>query len=242
LRGVAWVAVPTTLLAMVDASVGGKTGVDFGPAKNSVGAFWQPRGVLCDARWLETEEPRGFKSALAEVVKTALIGDPALFQLLERETPRVLARDPAVVSELVRRCVALKAWVVGSDEREAGQRATQNLGHTVGHALEAEGGYSRLTHGEAVSLGLVAALRLGARMGKTPPSVVQRTEQLLKSLGLPTAVEAEPVAEAAKLLGHDKKRAGHFVKFVFAEEVGQVSVEPQPVEELRQRVIGLASV
>lgn len=239
LRGVQWVAVPTTLLAMVDASVGGKTGVDFGPAKNAVGAFWQPGGVVCDVSFLGSETERAYRGALAEVVKTALIGDSELFDLLEGAPERVLARDREVVSEMVRRSVLLKAWVVGNDEREAGLRATLNLGHTVGHALEAQGGYTRLTHGEAVSLGLVAALRIGARLGRTPQTLVARTVALLARLGLPTEVDSEPLSEAAKLLGHDKKRSGAQIRFILAEDVGRVDIVPLALEELTGHVLAL---
>src|SRR5690606_4199535 len=201
LRGVRWVGVASTLLAMVDASVGGKTGVDFGPAKNSVGAFWQPSGVLCETDFIRTESERAYRGALAEVVKTAVIGDPELFELLDSRTDDVLARDPATVAEMVHRSVALKAWVVGTDERESGIRAWLNLGHTIGHALEAHGEYSRLTHGEAVSLGMVAALRLGERLGETPRALTDRVVALLTRLGLPSDLAGEPVAEAAALLG-----------------------------------------
>ncbi|HWZ90771.1 MAG TPA: 3-dehydroquinate synthase, partial [Polyangiaceae bacterium] len=158
MRGVRWVCVPTTLLAMVDASVGGKTGVDLESAKNAVGAFWQPSAVLCDVDLLRTESQRGFVSGLAEVVKTALIGDPELFALLEQNPEQVAERDPELCMELVRRSIRVKARIVSFDEREGGLRAVLNLGHTVGHALEAQAGYTALTHGEAVSLGLVAAL------------------------------------------------------------------------------------
>jgi shikimate kinase/3-dehydroquinate synthase len=233
LRGVRWVGVASTLLAMVDASVGGKTGVDFGPAKNSVGAFWQPAGVICDTGLIATESDRAYRGALAEVVKTAIIGDPVLFELLESQVPAVLERRPEVLTEMVRRCVALKAWVVASDEREAGIRAWLNLGHTLGHALEAHGNYERLTHGEAVSLGLVAALEIGQRLGQTPPDLVKRTVEVLKNLGLPSDLSHEPLSEAASLLGHDKKRAGSKLNFVVPRAVGEVTLEPIEVSELQ---------
>jgi 3-dehydroquinate synthetase len=201
---------------MVDASVGGKTGVDFGPAKNSVGSFWQPSGVICETDFVKTEGERAYRGALAEVVKTAVIGDPELFDLLESCTADVLAREPETVAEIVHRSVALKAWVVGTDERESGIRAWLNLGHTLGHALEAHGEYSRLTHGEAVSLGMVAALRIGERLGETPRELTERVVTLLGRLGLPSSLAGEPVTAAAELLGHDKKRAGAKLRFVLA--------------------------
>ena len=233
MRGVAWFGLPTTLLAMVDASVGGKTAVDRGAAKNAVGAFWQPSGVVCDVSVLATEPERGFRSALAEVVKTALVGDASLLDVLEREAARIQARDPALVVELVRRSVAVKAGIVSRDEREqSGLRAQLNLGHTFGHALEAHGGYRRLPHGEAVSLGLVAALRLGERLGVTHRAVVERTVRLLDALGLTTDLSAEPLAEAARLVAHDKKRAGTDVRFVLVQEPGRLVLQRVPLAEL----------
>jgi shikimate kinase / 3-dehydroquinate synthase len=242
LRGVDWVALPTTLLSMVDASVGGKTGVDLAAAKNAVGAFWQPSSVICDVDYLKTEPERGYLSALSEVVKTAIIGDPELFELLEREGAGVKARDAQLLTELVRRCIRVKARIVSEDPREAGLRAVLNLGHTVGHALEAQAGYERLTHGEAISLGLVAALRIGMRVGHTPPELFDRTYRLLQRLELMTAVENEPVSAAAELIGHDKKRAGSRVSFVFARALGDVVPVPVDLAELRELTRGLASL
>jgi shikimate kinase/3-dehydroquinate synthase len=241
LRGVSWVGLPTTLLAMVDASVGGKTGVDLGAAKNAVGAFWQPSAVLCDVDYLKTEPVRGYRSALSEVVKTALIGDPDLFDLLEREAAGIVARDPALLTDIVRRCIRVKARIVSADPREAGLRAVLNLGHTVGHAVEAQAGFQRLSHGEAISLGLVAALRIGQKLGHTPADLADRTRQLLGTLELMTAIENEPLAEAAELIGHDKKRAGSKVSFVFARAIGDVITIPLDLSELRELTRSLAT-
>jgi shikimate kinase/3-dehydroquinate synthase len=233
MRGVRWVGIPTTLLAMVDASVGGKTGVDLATAKNAVGAFWQPAAVLCDVELEATEPIRGYRSALAEVVKTALIGDPALFQLLEEQTTEVSARDPELVTHLVRRSVRVKARVVGLDERESGLRATLNLGHTIGHALEAQGNYTSLTHGEAVSLGLVAALHIGEKLRLTPRDLRERTIRLLERFGLPVDLAAQPLSDAIQLVGQDKKRAGARLKFVVARAVGDVHTVDLALDELR---------
>jgi 3-dehydroquinate synthetase len=225
---------------MVDASVGGKTGVDLGEAKNAVGAFWQPSAVLCDVDYLKTEPERGYRSGLAEAVKTALIGDPELFELLDRETAGIAARDPDLLTDIVRRCIRVKARIVSADPREAGLRAVLNLGHTVGHAVEAQAGFERLTHGEAVSLGMVAALRIGQRLGHTPEDLALRTQALLEKLALPTAIEREPLTEAAELIGHDKKRAGSQGKFVFARGVGGVITAPVALSELRELTRALA--
>ncbi len=235
MRGVRWIGVPTTLLSMVDASVGGKTAVDFRSAKNSVGAFWQPSGVLCDVATLLTESERAYTSALAEVVKTALIGDAELFTLLEERAEAVLARDLDVVTELVERSVRVKARIVSLDEREGGLRAVLNLGHTVGHALEAAGGFTALTHGEAVSLGLVAALRIGQSLGETPQELTTRTLSLLERLKLPRTLAEADLAAAARLLGHDKKRAGTQIKFVVARGVGHVGIRALGLTDLAER-------
>lgn len=237
MRGIPWIGVPTTLLAMVDASVGGKTGVDLALAKNAVGAFHQPSGVLCDVALEATEPARGYVSALAEVVKTAIIGDPALFELLERDAARVRAREPGLVAEMVRRSVRVKARIVSEDERESGLRAVLNLGHTVGHALEAEAGFEGLTHGEAVSLGMVAALEIGEKLGGgTPAALRERTVRLLSELGLPVTLERQRLERSAALIGHDKKRAGKKLKFVVAHDVGRVDTTELDLGELRATV------
>jgi shikimate kinase/3-dehydroquinate synthase len=239
MRGVRWVGIPTTLLAMVDASVGGKTAVDLGQAKNCVGAFWQPSQVFCDVSYSATEPGRG-SSALSEVVKTALIGDPPLLDYMEQNVARVLARDPEVITELVRRCVRVKARVVGEDARELGFRAALNLGHTFGHALESVAGFERLSHGEAISLGLVAALRVGQRLGVTPSGLAERVTALLERLALPTDLSREPLAEAAKLIGLDKKRRGKSVKFVLVRAAGSIEFRSLELAELERIAPDLA--
>lgn len=239
-RGVRWIGLPTTLLSMVDASVGGKTAVDFETAKNSVGAFWQPAGVICDVETLQTESERAYVGALSEVVKTALIGDPDLFTLLERSSEAILSRDTALITEVVDRCVRVKARVVALDERESGVRATLNLGHTIGHALEASSGYTGLTHGEAVSLGLVAALRLGERRGHTPSQLTARVLALLDKLRLPRKLSATDLHKSTELLGHDKKRAGESIRFVYARDIGRVDTEAIGLDELARLTPQLA--
>jgi shikimate kinase / 3-dehydroquinate synthase len=236
MRGLRWIAVPTTLLAMVDASVGGKTAVDHGMGKNAVGAFWQPSRVICDVEFLMTELDRNYVGALSEAVKTAVVGDSALFELLEREGERVLRRDLDLLCDVVRRCVQVKARVVALDECESGLRAVLNFGHTIGHALEVLGEYRRYTHGEAVSLGMVAALRLGVRLGWTGVEVARRIEGLLVGLGLPVGLKGQELEAAAELLGHDKKRAGSSIRVVFARAVGEVSVERMGLQDLREAV------
>lgn len=233
MRGVTWHGVSTTLLGMVDASVGGKTAVDLPLAKNCVGAFWQPQSVYCDVDHLKTEPLRGYRSGLAEVVKTALLGDAPLFELLESEAQRLATFDAQLIEEVVRRCIAVKAAVVSRDPRENGLRAALNLGHTIGHAIESVGGFGHHTHGEAISLGLVAAFRLGTQLGITPVDLTHRVTRLLQALGLPTALENEPLEQAAELLGYDKKRGGADVKFVFCPEPGRVQFELLPLAKLQ---------
>lgn len=240
MRGVPWVCIPTTLLSMVDASVGGKTAIDLRTAKNAIGAFWQPSAVLCDVEHLATEPSRGYASALAEVVKTALIGDADLFTYVEQHASHIRGKNLDVVSEVVRRCIRVKARIVGIDEREEGLRATLNLGHTVGHALEAYGGYGKLRHGEAVSLGLVAALKIGERLGVTDRTLTERCILTLRVLGLPIDLSSQPLARAVELIGHDKKRAGTRLRFVVARGVGEVDLMDLGIDELRAHAAALA--
>lgn len=225
LRGIRWIGVPTTTLAMIDASVGGKTAVDLGAAKNAVGAFHQPSRVVVDPAFATTESPRAFASGLAEVVKSALIGAPELFAelLAEGGAERLVhRRDPALLARAVRASIQVKASIVSRDERESGERAHLNLGHTLGHALEAEGAFERLTHGEAVSLGLVAALRIGERLGTTPATLARDATSVLARLGLPTALDAEPLDAALRFVAYDKKRHGADVRFVLVRAPGAV--------------------
>ncbi len=232
LRGVRWLAAPTTLLAMVDASVGGKTGVDLGLAKNAVGAFHQPSAVVIDAAHVTTETARAYISGLAEVVKSAAIGDPTLFALLEAEAPGILARELPRVEELVYRSIAVKAEIVARDERESGDRALLNFGHTIGHALEAQGGFTRLTHGEAVSLGMVAMLRAGEALGVTDAIDAARIIALLDRLGLPVDLDAQPLAAALGFVALDKKRRGAGVRAVFLRGIGSTFVRETPLAAL----------
>lgn len=232
LRGVRWIAIPTTLLSMVDAAVGGKTGVDLGVAKNAVGAFHQPSGVVIDPAYVRTQSQRDYVSGLAEVVKAGAIGDPSLLDLLAQSVEKVLARDLELVREVVLRAVRVKTAIVTRDERESGERALLNFGHTLGHGLEAAGGFGRLTHGEAVSLGMVAILRVGVALGITPSEVAQRLEAQLAGLGLPTDLSTEPLDEALRLAALDKKRTARGLRVVLLEQLGRARLELLPLESL----------
>lgn len=227
LRGLRWIAVPTTVLAMVDASVGGKTAVDLGSAKNAIGAFHQPSRVIVDPSFSRTETIRAVRSGLAEVVKTALIGDAALYRDLSARggaESLVGERDPVATARAIRSSIAVKAGVVGRDEREAGERAHLNLGHTVGHALEAHGGFDRLTHGEAVALGLVAALRIGVALGVTPRDLADDTTRVLARLGLPVNLDAQPLDAALHLVSYDKKRQAGKLRLILVRAPGSVEI------------------
>ncbi|MBK8205920.1 MAG: 3-dehydroquinate synthase [Planctomycetes bacterium] len=237
-RGVRYIQVPTTLLAMVDSSVGGKTAINHIAGKNLIGAFHQPHAVWCDIAFLETLPVREYVSGLAEVVKTAAIGSAALFATLEQEVSAILARNDAVVTRIIADCVRFKAAVVEQDELETtGRRAMLNFGHTLGHALENL--YpGRWLHGEAVAIGMVAALRLSVERAALDPGVAERVVRLLQALGLPTNVPAELDAEAAAavMLG-DKKRGGAAVGFVLLKALGEPVVQPCTVDSSLLRTL-----
>jgi 3-dehydroquinate synthetase len=200
---------PTTLLAMVDAAIGGKTGVNLPEGKNLVGAFHQPCGVFADPRVLETLPDTEYRSGLGEVVKYALLGDPELTEVIEQRGDALLARDPSVMTDVIARCAAAKAEVVASDEFErTGLRATLNLGHTVGHALELASRFA-LAHGEAVAVGLLFAAHLAAALERIDPAMVDRTEQLVGRLQLPVAAPSGMRAEELlEIMARDKKSTG----------------------------------
>jgi 3-dehydroquinate synthase len=233
LRGISFALVPTTLLAMVDASVGGKTGVDLPAGKNLVGAFHQPRAVVADLGFLDTLPARELAAGMAEVVKAGLIADAALLERLEREAGGI--SRPAL-AEIITAAVKVKAAVVTEDEKESGRRAILNFGHTLGHALESESAYA-LLHGEAVSLGMVAALTLGRERGVTDPALVPRATALLARLGLPVDVSGRINSQVLERLEVDKKRVSSGVKFVFVPKAGQAVVQEVPLDEIKWQAL-----
>src|SRR5262245_59533646 len=188
LRGVPFVQVPTTLLPRVDRSVGGKVGVNLKAGKNLVGAFHQPRLVLCDLDTLQKLPAREFRAGLAEVIKYGIIYDADLFQQIERDLPGLLKLSPKLLEEVVARCCEIKADVVGQDETETGLRAILNFGHTIGHAIENSVGYGKYLHGEAISDGQIAAARLSARLLGLPASDAERIRTIFERAGLPTDI------------------------------------------------------
>ena len=223
MRGVPFVAVPTTLTAQVDAAIGGKTAVNLPEGKNLVGAFHQPAAVLADVTTLATLAEREFRSGLAEVAKYALTLDPPMLELLEGRLDVVLARDPAVMEDLVARCVMAKARVVASDERDAGERLFLNYGHTLGHALERLDEFEGRSHGEAIAVGMVFAARLAEALEVAPAGLATRHIRLLTSLGLEPGgalPEGERILSAMRT---DKKYRGG-IRFVLLEDVGRPTV------------------
>lgn len=227
-RGVAVVQVPTTLLAQVDSAVGGKTGINLPQGKNLVGSFHQPIAVVADTAVLGTLPERDLRAGLGEVAKYGFIADPEVLELLETRGDAAAAGDPAVLAEIVRRGVAVKAAVVAADERESDRRLLLNYGHTVAHAVETLTGYGTYRHGEAVALGLVAAARLGERVGVSEPGLADRTVALLRRLGLPVGgVDLDPDA-AWEVMARDKKATAEGVRFVLCRTPGDALVPPPP--------------
>jgi len=223
LRGVRLVAVPTTLLAMVDSSVGGKTAVNGLRAKNAIGTFWQPSAVVSDLTVLETLPAAPYRDAFAEVVKYAVAMDRGLFDLVQRNAPRLVERDLSMLEKVVFRCVAAKALVVARDERDRGPRAILNYGHTAGHALEAVTRF-RVSHGRSVAFGMRVAARISLSMGLCGKRLVEAQEELLESLGLP---EHTPAVDAAKLLAAisvDKKARRGRVAWVLPRRIGHAEI------------------
>ncbi len=224
LRGIPFVQVPTTLLAQVDSSVGGKVGVNLKAGKNLVGAFHQPQLVICDLNTLKTLPDREFRAGLAEVIKYGIIYDVSLFERLEREMPKLLQRDSETLAQVIARCCEIKADVVRQDETETGLRAILNFGHTIGHALEATSGYGKYLHGEAISIGQIAAARISAKHLGLPQSEAARITSLFERAGLPTSAKLSSDSHKRLLAAMqlDKKVSGGQIKFVLARKIGQV--------------------
>lgn len=228
-RGLPLVMVPTTLLAQVDSSVGGKVGVNLPSAKNIIGAFHQPRGVWIDVALLSSLPDRAFRSGLAEVVKYGVILDAAFFEELERGRAAILARSPAALTRIVAHSCRLKARVVEQDEREeTGLRAVLNFGHTIGHAVESTAGYGAYEHGEAVAVGMVAEARLAHRLGWIKPADVDRLVALIQAFGLPTHAPGLDPGQLLEAMTRDKKNRGGKIHFVLPREIGRVELTDRP--------------
>ena len=224
MRGIAFMQVPTTIVAQVDSSVGGKTGVDLAEGKNLIGAFHQPVAVVVDPETLATLPRREVAAGLGEVVKHGVILDAAYFTKLEKLGEGLLEMDAATAVEVVGRSVEIKADVVSRDEREGGLRAILNFGHTVAHALEAVTGYSRFLHGEAVAVGMVAACRIGEELGMCGGDLAERTATLCARLGLPVTGEGFSAADIMAAFARDKKSVAGAPRFVLPERIGTVRI------------------
>jgi 3-dehydroquinate synthase len=249
LRGLPVVGAATTLLAAVDASVGGKTGVDAETGKNLVGAFHQPSAVVIDAETMRTLPPGELGNGLAECVKHGVIRDESLLAWIEERVGDLLDTDVEALSELIARNVAIKAAVVADDERESGRRAHLNFGHTLGHAIEAAAGYGAIGHGQAVSLGMVAACRIAVGRSLIGPEDARRVAELLARLGLPTsfadlpdlAREARDADSLRRIMARDKKARAGVVRFILPTALGRVEVfDDVTVEEVDAAVAALA--
>src|SRR5919198_1669499 len=225
MRGVNFVQLPTTVLAQVDASIGGKTAIDHPAAKNLIGAFHQPRLVLVDPAVVRSLPEREFSSGLAEIVKHGIVLDAEYFAEVERDAAALCARDLPVLERIIGGSCRLKAGVVERDERESGLRHVLNYGHTIGHALEAATGFARFAHGEAVALGIVAEARLALSLGVASEETVRRQERLLAAVGLPVRAPAIDVDRVLAAIARDKKARDGRVPFVLAPRIGAFQLE-----------------
>ncbi|HEX7643624.1 MAG TPA: 3-dehydroquinate synthase [Burkholderiaceae bacterium] len=234
MRGVPFVQVPTTLLAQVDSSVGGKTGINHPLGKNMIGAFYQPQAVIADTATLDTLPPRELSAGLAEVIKHGAIIDAAFFDWIEANIVKLLVRDGQALSYAIQRSCEIKADVVRQDERESGLRAILNFGHTFGHAIESGLGYGRWLHGEAVGCGMVMAADLSCRLGYLDGASRDRIEALVKAAGLPVRAPDLGQARWLELMQVDKKNEGGRIKFILLKPLGTSVIESVPQEPLLQ--------
>jgi 3-dehydroquinate synthase len=236
-RGVDFVQLPTTLLAQVDSAVGGKTGVNHAGGKNLIGAFHQPVLVVNDTATLATLPPRELRAGLAEVIKYGLIADAALFEWLENHLGELLAGDPAALAHIIRRSCEIKAAVVGRDEREQGERALLNLGHTFGHAIESATSYRQWLHGEAVGAGLVMAAAMSATCGFLGAAEAGRVRRLIERAGLPTRIGSVAPSAALDHMAFDKKVLGGRLRLVLLRGIGEAVVSADYPPEALTRTL-----
>lgn len=229
-RGISFIQIPTTLLSLVDSSVGGKTGVNHPKGKNMIGAFYQPRLVVGDLETLRTLSPKEYRAGLAEVVKYGVIADAKLFEFLETHYKEIINLDHQFLTHIIETSCAIKASVVEKDERESHYRMILNFGHTFGHAIESLTEYSQFIHGEAVAIGMVLAAQLSYSAGKCSEEVPKRLEALLKKLGLPVDMPVLNSSAVIESLYHDKKTMGHKIKFILVNEIGSIEIMDQVSE------------
>ncbi len=233
LRGVPYIQVPTTLLAQVDSSVGGKTAVNHPKGKNLIGAFYQPKAVFIDPEVLSTLDPREVRAGLAEVVKYGVIWDNVFFKFLEDNSNALFKPGPELIKAIERSC-EVKATVVSADEKESGLRSILNFGHTFGHAIEALTGYGKFKHGEAVSIGMCMASKLSVKIGLASPEVERRVSGLLTSLGLPATPPSLSADDFIGSMRLDKKVTGSRIRFVLVTEIGKVILKEVDEKKLQK--------
>ena len=241
MRGIPFIQIPTTLLAQVDSSIGGKTGINHPLGKNMIGAFYQPRLVLADTAVLASLPPRELSAGLAEVIKHGLIRDEGFVAWLEQNVEKLLACDAQALAHAVRRCCEIKAAVVAEDERETGVRALLNFGHTFGHAIESGLGYGKWLHGEAVAAGMVMAADLSRRMGYIAQADVERVVALLKRARLPVAPPDIAPGRMLELMAVDKKAEGGKLRFVLLDRIGAASIRTEVPAALLQQALAVAA-
>jgi 3-dehydroquinate synthase len=237
-RGVPLVQVPTTLLAQIDSSIGGKVAVDLPEGKNLLGAFYQPRLVVADVSLLKTLSDREVKNGLAEAIKYGAIADAELFAFIEKNYRALLSRQPRALTRLVRSCAAIKADVVAKDEKETkGLRTVLNFGHTAGHAIEAAASYDKYHHGEAIAVGMRVAAQISCRLGLLKPVEVARLNCLISAVGLPERIEKVALPKILKAMAFDKKFSGKTNRFVLLNKIGRAVVRANVPERMVRRVL-----
>ncbi|MGL1956065.1 MAG: 3-dehydroquinate synthase [Colwellia sp.] len=237
-RGIDFIQVPTTLLSQVDSSVGGKTAVNHPLGKNMIGAFYQPKAVFIDINSLETLPVREFNAGMAEVIKYGILGDNAFFLWLEANIPLIKSGDKVTLAKMIEKCCQCKADIVASDETEAGVRALLNLGHTFGHAIEAEQGYGKWLHGEAVATGMVLAAKVAVAMNLLEASDLRRIESLIKAFDLPIkAPENMGFDEFIRHMRRDKKNIAGKLRFIIPTAIGQSEIREDVTQDMLKQIL-----
>lgn len=236
LRGIPFIQIPTSLLAQVDSSVGGKTGVDLPFGKNLVGAFYQPKAVIIDLDFLKTLPQRELCCGLSEVIKYGILGDEKFFCYLEKQMDSILKLNQTALTRIIYRSCEMKAEIVAEDEKEKGKRALLNLGHTLGHAIETLTGYEKIHHGEAVSMGMVYAALLSEQQNLSPRSELPRIKNLLEKTGLPTQWPRLKPSQYAKVMANDKKAVGKMIQYVSIRKIGEAELIKLSPKEIAQYI------
>ncbi len=237
MRGVPFIQVPTTLLAQVDSSVGGKTAVNHPLGKNMIGVFYQPRLVVVDLETLKSLPEKEYKSGISEVVKYGVIEDARLFEYLENQFQNILSHDPKALEHIIATSCAIKARVVEKDERESHYRMVLNFGHTIGHAIESLTGYSTYTHGEAVAIGMVYAAKLSEVMDRCGEDVTRRITGLIKNFGLPTQLPSLEAGDIIQSMHLDKKTTHQKIRFILVKDIGSIEIMDQVEESYIQEAL-----